>query len=292
MGGIFSSPENNNNTSGGNDSDIYPEPSDMYSDNDYLSEQMSEQKLTDNSQNGGIDNKFNSLTSLGLTPTIVGLGQYDHLYGGGLNNADKYEKYNIFRMLNELENEFGVKDNRVMAGGGNNFDTSYNLASITENKELMEKLRKAVGNAKNQPQEGGNANNDNFKDYLNREIQKLQQGGSNNKCSTCGQVGGCGCNKGLSIKYGGKHRQTGSKKNRDKDSDDSQLSSSSSSSSTSTSSNSLSSQTGGSTSSAREKLNTSNTPSQYEHGLNIFPYNSDTDNSYSSKNYKSLRRHL
>ena len=230
--------------------------------------------------------------------------------GGDANNYT-FEKYNIFKVLHELEN---MDAKTVMEGG-----QEINFNSTTDDLKVMTKLKNAVNSNKtlqqkggievnkkpvnirplpprvnsykiHQPnptnqkggnQKGGNIESDdknNFKTYLLDELNAQKGGGS--KCATCNQSGGCGCEQ-----SGGKKSKKSSSSSSDSSSSDSSSESSSSSSSTSNSSSSSSSNSppvGG----------TSN--DSYSRGLHIFPFQSsitEGDSSYSS-NHKLLRRHL
>jgi hypothetical protein len=232
--------------------------------------------------------------------------------GGDANNYT-FEKYNIFKVLNELEN----MDARTVMEGGQ----EINFNSTTDDLKVMTKLQNAVNSKKpvnsykNQPkkpitQKGGNAENknpvifrkplyppgnmpqkattqkggnvenedkNNFKTYLLDELNAQKGGGS--KCATCNQSGGCGC------------EQSGGKKS--KKSSSSSDSSSSDSSSSDSSSSSTSSTSSSSTSSDSVKQGGTSNDS-YSRGLHIFPFESSItggDSSYSS-NHKLLRRHL
>jgi hypothetical protein len=234
--------------------------------------------------------------------------------GGDANNYT-FEKYNIFKVLHELEN---MDAKTVMEGG-----QEINFNSTTDDLKVMTKLKNAVNSNKtlqqkggievnkkplirplpnlasikpvpptvnpykiNQPnpttQKGGNVENvdkNNFKTYLLDELNAQKGGGS--KCATCNQSGGCGC------------EQSGGKKSKKSSSSSSDSSSSDSSSSSTSSSSSSSSSTSSSNSNSEKVGGTSN--DSYSRGLHIFPFQSSItdggDSSYSS-NHKLLRRHL
>lgn len=223
-----------------------------------------------------------------------------HNQSGGEPINYTFEKYNIFKVLHELEN----MDARTVMEGGQ----EINFNSITDDFKVMSKLKNAVNSNKlslqkhieqkggkgenkkpqhpqvNMPKKpitykGGNAENDdknNFKTYLLDELNAQKGGGS--KCATCNQSGGCGCEQ-----SGGKKSKKSSSSSSDSSSSDSSSSSTSSTSSTSSSSTSSDSVKQGGTSN-----------DSYSRGLHIFPFESSItagDSSYSS-NHKLLRRHL
>lgn len=229
-----------------------------------------------------------SLATLSLnSPNVISLSflNDDEVMHGG--KSSDLDKYNVFKMLNELE-----QSKKPMTGGAK---CETNTLSHTE---LLNKLRKAV--EKDGEQEGGNNElKNNFKQYLEQELNKIQEGGAS--CNQCGAMkGGCGCNKG-----GKKESSTSSSSGSSSSSSSSSSNSDSSSSTSSVKKNkkdkkkkhkkiilnySESSKGGNATSESENYVNTSNVSD--EQGLNIFPFNSATNSEYSSYSQKMLRRHL
>ena len=259
---------------------------------------FSEETTCDTPHNGG-----DSLLSLSLnSPEMINLSflQDTDVMNGG-NAVSNIDKYNVFKMLHELEQN--NIDKKIMNGG--KCDESKTLSHT----ELLNKLKNAVN-----AQEGGNNEmKTNFKQYLEQELNKIQDGGAQS-CEQCGAMeGGCGCNK------------VGGMKSSSTSTSSSGITSSSSLSSSSTFTSSSSSSfeknkkknetdkkhkkhkkhkknyyvinntdtTNGGNATSESYVNTSNmSDSNDERGLNIFPFNSATNSEYSSYSQKMLRRHL
>lgn len=205
------------------------------------------------------------ISTLNLTDTEKNL--FKNMFGtqlGGAkkedNEENKYLKYDIFKILAEME-----ESDNGMRGGGRT-DT------VTDHQSLIDKIKASY------------------------EKSKQMKGGASKNCA---ELGGCGCNEGQKggadlsevkkvrelveneLRGGKKHK---SKKHK-KDSTSSSISSPSSTSS------SLST-TSTSTSSSDSKTPMSQSVGGDNAGISVFPFNSTTNSSISSRNFRLLRRRL
>jgi hypothetical protein len=212
---------------------------------------------TDNTNNNKHDNY--DLSTLNLSPDEKGLlnSLIDGQKGGKniKNDENRYLKYDIFKILAEME----ASDGELNGGGADGFSDT-----MTNNEELIQKINEAVN--KKRKMNGGCS---------------CEAGKNNCKCD---MNGGVPINEIKAVRELVKNevQQTGGKKNKK------HSSSSSSSSTSSVSSDSSSSVT--SSSSSKTPLSASIGGSD-DAGISIFPFNSTT-NSVSEKNFRLLRRHL
>lgn len=216
---------------------------------------------SDNNTNGNVD-----VSTLNLTDTEKDL--FKNMFGaqlGGAKERDEenhYLKYDIFKILAEME-----ESDNGMRGGGRT-DT------VTDHQSLIDKIKASY------------------------EKSKQMKGGASKNCA---ELGGCGCNEGQKggadlseVKKvrelvenelrGGKKKSKKHKKN----STSSSISSPSSTSSTSLSTTSTST----STSDSKTPMTRSVGGDSDNAGISVFPFNSTTNSSISSKNFRMLRRRI
>ena len=216
---------------------------------------------TDDKTNENID-----ISTLNLTDTEKDLfkNMFAPQLGGSKKDNDeenKYLKYDIFKILAEMEES----DNGMRGGGVSD--------TVTDNENLINKIKASYDKSK-----------------------QMKGGASKN----CAELGGCGCSgepqrAGANLDEvkkvrelvenelrGGKKRSRKNKKSTTSSSISSPSSTSSSLSTTSTSTSTSESKTPMSASVGGEN----------DQGISVFPFNSTTNSSISSKNFRLLRRRL
>ena len=214
---------------------------------------------SDNNTNGNVD-----VSSLNLTDTEKDL--FKNMFSaqlGGAKERDEenhYLKYDIFKILAEME-----ESDNGMRGGGRS-DT------VTDHGALIDKIKASY------------------------EKSKHMKGGATKNCS---ELGGCGC--GVDQKGGAdlnevkkvrelvENELRGGKKKSKKNKKDS---TSSISSPSSTSSSLSTTSTSTSTSDSKTPMSQSVGGDSDNAGISVFPFNSTTNSSISSKNFRLLRRRL